>query len=330
MDKTRIVDDYVNGIQTKDLAEKYNLTKQQIRKIMRDAGVSRPSGGRVTYDPQIAIDMWNDGNTLDQIAAHLKVNRNSVYDQLKKFNIDTTDRSIIDRNKMKLLLDEGKSDEEISKSLNCSQVRVEQIRRSEFGMYDENRIKSNDRIEELLTYFTENPNCEFDDVKANFADVYYGTLVRKFDEAFPNRRDNGFRSNLIHDGDEEVDYICEMLRQGDSKQSIYDRFTISSNSLNNIIDKYVPNYKPRDYKIHQDIYNKLIDKDWCETAHNQSYDKSRDVLGFAGVVKYEFNSMVGVDTVMKYFKHHGLYSKNLSELYPELNNKDWLKEQYKK
>jgi len=53
------------------------------------------------------------------------------------------------------------------------------------------------------------------------------------------------------------------------------------------------------------------------------------VLGFAGVVKYEFNSMVGVDTVMKYFKHHGLYSKNLSELYPELNNKDWLKEQYK-
>ena len=83
----QIVHDYVSGIQTKDLAEKYNISKNQIRKIVKMAGVLRSSGGKPTYDPQVAIDLWNDGNTLDQIAAQLKVNRNSVYSQLKKFNM---------------------------------------------------------------------------------------------------------------------------------------------------------------------------------------------------------------------------------------------------
>ena len=87
--KEEIIKDYVSGIQTKDLAEKYNLNKQQIRRIVRLAGVARPSGGVVTYDPNIAIDMWKDGHTLDHIAYHLNVNRNSVYEQLKKYNINS-------------------------------------------------------------------------------------------------------------------------------------------------------------------------------------------------------------------------------------------------
>ena len=324
----QIVHDYVSGIQTKDLAEKYNISKNQIRKIVKMAGVLRSSGGKPTYDPQVAIDLWNDGNTLDQIAAQLKVNRNSVYSQLKKFNIDTSDRSIINRTEMKLLLEEGKSDEEISNELNCSKIRVEQIRRSEFGVYDENYAKSSERINELLTYLDENPMCEFEHVRSKFSDIYYGTLVSKFDLAFPNRRDNGFRCNLIYDGDDRVEEICRLLRQGDSKQSIYDRFPITSNSLNNIIDEYVQDYQPKEYKIPQEIYNKLINKQWCESAHDRSYSKTRDVWGFAGIAKYEFNNKISVDTIIKYFNKHGLYAKTLSELYPELNAKEWLEKQY--
>ena len=324
----QIVHDYVSGIQTKDLAEKYNISKNQIRKIVKMAGVLRSSGGKPTYDPQVAIDLWNDGNTLDQIAAQLKVNRNSVYSQLKKFNIDTSDRSIINRTEMKLLLEEGKSDEEISNELNCSKIRVEQIRRDEFGVYDGNCAKSSERINELLTYLDENPMCKFEHVRSKFSDIYYGTLISKFDLAFPNRRDNGFRCNLIYDGDDRVEEICRLLRQGDSKQSIYDRFPITSNSLNNIIDKYVQDYQPREYKIPQEIYNNLTDKQWCESAHDRSYSKTRDVWGFAGIAKYEFNNKIGVGTIIKYFNKHGLYAKTLSELYPELNTKEWLEKQY--
>ena len=47
----QIVHDYVSGIQTKDLAEKYNISKNQIRKIVKIAGVLRSSGGKPTYDP---------------------------------------------------------------------------------------------------------------------------------------------------------------------------------------------------------------------------------------------------------------------------------------
>lgn len=111
--KEEIIKDYVGGIQTKDLAEKYNLNKQQIRRIVRLAGVARPSGV-VTYDPKIAIDMWKDGHTLDHIADHLNVNRNSVYEQLKKYNIDTTCQRKIDRIRLKALIDDGKSDFDIS------------------------------------------------------------------------------------------------------------------------------------------------------------------------------------------------------------------------
>ena len=51
----QIVHDYVSGIQTKDLAEKYNVSKNQIRKIVKMAGVLRSSGGKPTYDHKLLL-----------------------------------------------------------------------------------------------------------------------------------------------------------------------------------------------------------------------------------------------------------------------------------
>lgn len=324
----QIIVDYVSGIQTRDLAEKYGLSKQQIRKIVKLAGVSRPSGGFASYDPQIAIDMWNDGNTLDQIADYLKVNRNSVYEQLKKFNIDTSDRSIIDRVRFKELLDSGKTDLEISTELKCSIVRVEQIRRSELNVYSDVYKQSIKNKNDMVEFLTNNKNCSYNQFRDNFTNCDRSTVIRIYKMFYPDVATSNFRKNLIKDGDVEVDFILDRLKNGDSKRSILTSFNITSKTLNQLIDKYIPNYKPREYKMSTEIYNKLIDKNWCTDAFEKSYGDDRTVTGYAGVTIYEFDCEISVDTVMKYFKDHGLYAKRALDRYPQLNDVEWLKQQY--
>ena len=329
--KEEIIKDYVSGIQTKDLAEKYNLNKQQIRRIIRLAGVARPSGGVVTYDPQIAIDMWNDGHTLDHIADHLKVNRNSVYEQLKKYNIDTTCQRKIDRIRLKALIDDGKSDFDISKELDCSEIRIQQIRREEFGVYTDSFERSTQLISSMMQYFADNPDCIFDDVRSKFSELDYNTLIRRYDQAFPNRRDNGFRSDLISIdcGDDRLSDIINCLNNGESKRSIMHKFPVTPTTLNQIIQDMVPNYKPKMYSIPDDIYNKLSSKDWCVGALDRCYNNDRETHGYAGITKYEFDNIVGVDIVIKYIRSHGLEIKSFEDRFPLLKDKNWLEENYK-
>lgn len=172
-----MIADYVSGITTKELVVKYGKTPQQIHRIMRLAGVSRKPGGVVTYDPQIAINMWNEGKTLDEIANHLKVNRSSVYEQLKKFNVDTERK--IDVSELLILHSEGLTLNEIACRMGYSETYITQELRNN-GVHNEKRIASLAliaKLEEVLT--TETPTYqELIDRFPHIGSSYYHKKIR--------------------------------------------------------------------------------------------------------------------------------------------------------
>lgn len=329
MSSHQLIADYVSGVQTKELAATYNLTKEQVRTIVSDAGVARPSGGKVTYDPQKAIDLWNAGNSLRQIAINIGVNQNSVYEQLKKFGIDTKRRSI-DLDKFKHMLDLSSSDIEIAAELGCSKVTVERIRREKFSVHTEAFVKSKQNELDTGLYLNSH-DCTFEEFRNVFVEVDYSTLIRQYDKHKPNQRENKFRDDLICDvTDSRVDGIRECLERGDSKSFIRKNFSITQRMLEEVIQYLDIDYSPREYRIPKEAFDKLSDKQWCEDVVTNCWDNRREFTGCYGISQIELGGLVGPDTVRYYLDKHIIkYDRPpIYELYPVLLDKQWLELQY--
>lgn len=324
--KQNIISDYQSGVSSEQLAAKFNLTKQAIRRIVKLAGVSNKSGGQCSYDVNYAISLWNDQLTLEQIANIIGVSKTSIYHQLNKHNIDTSKKRI-DSNKVIDLVLQQLTDQQIADQLNCSVNYISKIRLS-VGFHKKRYLKITNTIETITDFLNNNKYCSFQQFRQIFNQCDYSTLVKHFDNARPGIRENCHRDNLISLDDNQVIDIIEQLHKGKSKQSIIAEYPITQYRLNQIIDQFVPNYTRINYTIPDSIYQKLNDKQWCEQAYQDSYNEDNQIVGYKGIALNHFNALVTADTVAAYFAKHNIKKKDIFDRYPVLRDKQWLQQQY--
>lgn len=84
---------YSNGFSLRHIASTVNVAPATVQRWFKILNVTtRRSGGRCTFDSEEAVRLWKQGQTIDQIAAVVGVNRTAVYEQLKRRGVNTSAR----------------------------------------------------------------------------------------------------------------------------------------------------------------------------------------------------------------------------------------------
>lgn len=327
-----VVELYNSGKSFKVIAETLNIKVGAVRKIASENGVQiRKSGGSVTYDPQIAIRMWEDGQTLEQIGEHLGVNRTSIYEQLLKFNIDTTPRRLINRETHSSMVNLGKTDQEIAEELNCSLIMVQRIRSQELN------IKRCSDVAPLIKWLDENPDCGFTDAFLHFDGKYdSGTIRRNFiahrdlpvDHSFST---STYKKDLLQITDENFDEFKADVESGRMRRSqIQEKFKIKSRvAFIRLLAMYdlTPNFYQ--YIMPIETHDKLGSVEWCKRIVEEKYNGH--FPGAQTIASIELDDVVGPDVVRAWFERHGLpfASSLVEEIHPQLLNRKWMEVEYK-
>lgn len=87
--KKEIIELYTSGIQTKTIAEKFNIRNSVVSRIMRRNNLPRTQGAvKITQDQiDIILQEYQNGISSEKIAKQLNINGSTVCRILKKNNI---------------------------------------------------------------------------------------------------------------------------------------------------------------------------------------------------------------------------------------------------
>ncbi len=318
-----VIADYNNGLSFKKLSEKYKVSTSTIQKYFKDNKIPvRPSGGHVTFDVNKAIELYESGLPIHQVASIIGVNKTAIYEQLKKFNIDTTDKRHTDHTQIKQQILLGMPDDEIARHHKCSVYIVERIRCS-LGIHLTN-IQS---IREMRTFMSENQHLSFNEVYEQYKhNISYNTIISNYKLYIKT-----FCSTMkkISYNKEMVvllqPMILEMIQDDCSILQISKKTNISTSYLKRwMIDNNIP--IKNGYRISTKWYLLLTDLIFMQSIADDPF------VTVKNVAKEIFNNEVGVDQIQLYAKRLGLTlaEKSLTEKYPQLLDKAFMEQEYAK
>lgn len=82
---------YESGMSTSQIAQKLGINPTTVRSRMKKEGIKlRSPGGTCTFNVDEAIQLYKQGNTLQQVAVLMNVQHSAIYEQFKKREVDTS------------------------------------------------------------------------------------------------------------------------------------------------------------------------------------------------------------------------------------------------
>lgn len=321
-----IIKDYDSGLSFKKLSLKYGFSAATINKYFKDNKIPvRKSGGTVTFDVEHAIKLYKeDGLTIHEVAAIIGVNKTAIFEQFKKFNIDTTDKRHNDHTSIAKLINQGVPDDQIALQHDCSIYIVERIRRS-LGIYVCN-IQS---VRKMRTFMLHNKHKTFEEMREHFKlDVRYQTIVNNY-KKLVNKNCPTIRTNKARFMLEYLDIKQPIIEQMIQDECNISQISIKMNIPVNIIRKWalLNNVLIRDgYKIKTQYYNVLTNFDFMQNLANDPF------VTVKNVAEIYFNNEICVGTIDAYAKRLGLTlaEKKVTEKFPQLLDKSFMEQEYAK
>jgi transposase-like protein len=310
---------YLSGLSLRDISTYVGVSSGTIARELKKQKVTlRPSGGKVTFDPQIAIDLWKQEYTLEQIGEKLGVNRTAIYEQLKKYNIDTTRSNL---QVIKDLIQTGLSVSQITEKTGNSHTYVCRVARDIGLSVKQVRLR---HIANVINKYTHLQVQEAVEEIVKETGSSKREIARRYFDAtgdlLPTRSSRCMQLLI----EQHRQYLLDSISSGKSIYRISSHTRIDARNIKLFIQQNNLTYKPISYHISKAAYKRLTNQNWCRAALNR--------IGRQGAIKIVelLNYECGPDTVRTYFAKFGLdIHPSVYEYYPQLLDKQWLEEQYK-
>lgn len=321
-----LIKDYNNGLSFKQLSLKYGFSSATINKYFKGKKIPvRKSGGTVTFDVEKAIKLYKDeGLTIHEIAAMIGVNKTAIFEQFKKFNIDTTDKRHNDHKAIAMLINQGVPDDQIASLHECSIYIVERIRRS-LGIYICNVVS----VRKMRTFMLCNKHMPFDEMREYFKqDFAYQTIVNNY-KKIVNKNCPTIGTNKARFMLEYLDIKRLVIEQMIQDECNLVQISKTMNIPSSIMRKWVQinNIAIKDgYKIKTLYYKMLTDFVFMQNLANDPFVTVKDVA------EIYFNNEICVGTIDTYAKRLGLTlaEKKVTEKFPQLLDKAFMEQEYAK